>query len=168
MELDKKLKEVFRTQDEAFKSYMSITETNWHYDGDGKTVEQAGNTGVFVKRLVMGRVVEFLKEVDHIGMGPKPKETTFVIWMRLDIKTPADGDRRQVVGNKPYFYEGTVDNPADFYSQEVRQMFPKAWEEFKAHRGFIYHSGQWIKSMFVQNLEDQEKANVKSKPSGSH
>jgi hypothetical protein len=168
MDLDKKLKENFKTQDKSFKEFMSITETDWHFDGDGKTIEQAGDTGAFIPRTVMGRIVEFLKEIEPPGMAPEAIIKEYRVQMRVDIKTLAKGDRKETRGSTPFFCDGSVDKPTDFYSQEVRMRYPKAWEEFKLHRGYIYHSGQWIKSMYVQHLEDQEKLNVSKKPSGSH
>ncbi len=172
MDLDKKFREAFRTQDEAYKDYMSITETNWHFDGDGKGVGQVGETGIFTKKDSMGRIVEFFRLQESVGLGPPPSHKVFSIYIRLDIKVLGFGDRKEVVGNRLYEYGESIDKPIDFYSSEVRELFPKAWEEFKNHRGYLYHSGQWIKSMYLQYLEDKEKANVgnnnKSKSSGSH
>jgi|LQAB01.1.fsa_nt_gi hypothetical protein len=172
MDLDKKLKEVFRTQDKNYKDYMSITETDWHYDGDGKTVEMVGETGVLIPRNTMGRIVEYLREVKDETLGPPKQMREFTVDLRLDVKTLGDGDRREIIGNTPFIYIGDIDHPADYYSQEARQRFPKAWDSFKAHRGLIFHSGQWIKSMYVAYLEEQEKTNggnkTSGKSSGSH
>lgn len=168
MDLDKKLKEIFKTQDKKFVEGLSITETDWHYDGDGKTIEQVGDTGAFVPRTIMGRIVEYLKQLERPGLTQSAGPKSFEVRIRLDIRTKAEGDRKEVIGNSPY--DGTVDEPVGLAAEELRLRFPKAWDEFKLHRGFIYHSGQWIKSSYVAYLEEQEKLNVstKSKPGGSH
>ncbi len=168
MDLDKKLREFFTTQDKNFKSDMSITETDWHFDGDGKSIEQVGDTGTFVPRTIKGRIVEYLHEQEKPGLVKTSYPKTFCIRIRLDIKTLAEGDRKETIGN--IIYTGTLDEPVSISSEEIRIRFPKAWDEFKLHRGYLYHSGQWIKSVYFTYLEEQEKANggTKSKPSGNH
>jgi hypothetical protein len=168
MDLDKKLQELFKTQDEKFKSGLSITETAWHYDGDARPIELDPSTGTQIKRTLMGRVVEFLYEKEIVGLTPQTGIKTFEVRLRLDIKTIAEGDRKEVIGSNAVC--GTLENPKGFYSIGYSQRFPKAWAEAKAHRGYVFHSGQWIKSMYLSYLEEQEKPNVntKSKPSGNH
>jgi hypothetical protein len=170
MDLDKKFKEDFKTQDKNFKNYLSITETDWHFDGDGKTIEMVGDTGVFVPRSVKGRIVEYLDEKIGQGLLENTYPKTFTIGIRLDVMTMPEGDRKKTIGNVVYTYGKTIDDPISYQSEETRLRFPKAWEEFKLHRGYLYHSGQWIKSSYLTYLEEQEKANggTKSKPSGNH
>jgi hypothetical protein len=138
------------TDSDIFFNLMTITETNYHYGGDGLPTNKDNS-----QKTVKGRVVELLLlqkySTEHDNSGKKH----FCVETCLEVSTKYSSG--QYEASSKYIFAGEPDAPATAEARILKDSFPLAWAEFSKHRGHLFHAGQWIKSPYTLWLEEQNK-----------
>jgi hypothetical protein len=153
--MENKYKREVITDSKDFFNFMAITETNYHYNGDGQPTYRDPVSGANIAKTVVGRIKEILlldeysSKTDPLGMKH------FNVKICVEVST--DYSSGQYKATSSSIFQGEPDKPETGEARSLRDSFPFAWTEFISHRGYIYHAGQWIKSVYTIWREEQEK-----------
>jgi hypothetical protein len=138
------------TDNKAFFHLMAITETNYHYNGDGLPTNKDNSP-----KSVRGRIVEMLLLQEYATRQDNSGKKHFYVETCLEVSTRYSSGQYEATSK--YIFVGEPDAPTTAEARKLRENFPLAWDEFSKHRGHLFHAGQWIKSAYTLWLEEQNK-----------